>query len=133
MVRFRTLCLLSLVLIFLQISFSVFAQTNVYPYDEWIKKLSTDNGPVRSGIDDLFATIKEKDSTEAFAIFKELERRGNIKNNFFKARLFLTKANGLLQFRQGDTYEAQDIELVKQALNAAYETNNDSLIAEAAW
>ena len=133
MMHCKTLSLLFVLVVFTQAESSVFAQTKAYPYDEWVKKLSTDNGPVRSGIDDLFAAIKEKDSTEAFAIFKELEKRGNIKNNFFKARLFLTKANGLLQFRQGDTYETQDIEWVKQALNAAYETNNDSLISETAW
>ena len=85
--RSKASCFL-LLFVFLQTNLSSFAQTNAYPFDEWVKELSVDDGPVRSGFDDLFAAIKGKDSTEVFGIFNELQKRGNIKNNYFRARFF---------------------------------------------
>ena len=132
MLRFKRLYLLAYVFVFLQTNSSAFAQSDKYPLDDWLKKLSTKNGPVTSGVDELLTAFKGKDSLQVIHIFNELEKRGDIKNNYFKARLLSTKAKWILQI-WGHGTEKEVTGSAKQALDAAYETNNDSLIAEMAW
>src|SRR6476660_6002868 len=119
MLRFKHLHFLAFVLVFVQTHSSAFAQSNAYPWDDWVKKLSTENGPVTSGVEELLTTFKGKDSLEVIDIFNGLEKRGDIKNNYLKARLLSTKIKWVLQI-WGHGTEKQLTESAKQALDAAY-------------
>ena len=122
--------LLLLMFVFLQAHYFSFSQTASYPINQWVKKLSDKNAPSASGMDDVLAALKNKDSTETIRILDQIEKKGNFKNNYFKARFFATKARALTFFSV-DKKQVNDF--VGRALNAAYETNNDSVISEMAW
>ena len=117
----------------LSASFCSFSQTGSYPINELVKKLSDQNGPSSSGINEVFTTIKDKDSDQVFRVFNELEKKGAEKNNYFKARLHTSKIFWCSKSGLSIRYRQTIGEWAKQALNAAYETNNDSLIADIAW
>ncbi|TMI81807.1 MAG: hypothetical protein E6H10_10925 [Bacteroidetes bacterium] len=130
-IRIFFLCLFLL----LQTNYFSFSQTSSFPIEEWVKKLGTKDGPAASGIVDVFTALAAADTTQVKATLDDVEARGDLKNNYFKARFFATKAkctSRYLQIRY-QSHEAIVTQMLKQALNAAYETNNDSLIAEVSW
>jgi len=86
-----------------------------------------------SGIEEVFITIKDKDSARVFHVFNELEKNASEKNNYFKARLLELKIFWCSKSALSVRYVQEISDWGKQALNAAYETNNDSLIADIAW
>lgn len=101
---------------------------------EWVKKLSAEEGPVNSGINEVLAALKGKDSATGFKVFRDLEKQGDFKNNYFKARFSLTKSQWMFSNLPHTEFDENRIKAeLKAALNTAYETNDDSLISEAAW
>src|SRR5215831_10434877 len=129
--RTKNICFL-LLFVFLQIITLSFAQTTLRPINDLVKKLSSEDGPVLSGVMDVFNELNGKDSSTGINALNQLETRGSSKNSYFKSRFFLTKAFWLWNVKQPHPVEQVE-QLMKQALNAAYETNNDSLISEIAW
>ncbi|HEY2721543.1 MAG TPA: tetratricopeptide repeat protein [Chitinophagaceae bacterium] len=116
----------------MQTNFAAFAQNKVYDADDLVKKLSIDDGAVLSGVWDVYNYLKGKDSSVAMSFLNDLERKTGSHNGYFKSRFFLTKALWLWNTKQPSLVEQVEA-LMKQALNAAYEINNDSLISEIAW
>lgn len=101
---------------------------------EWINKLSTGQGPVNSGINEVLDGLKGKDSATGFKILNEIEKKGDFQNNYFKARFSIAKSRWLFSVIPVIDFNKSLISAeLKEALNAAYETNNDSLISEVAW
>jgi DNA-binding CsgD family transcriptional regulator len=119
--------------VFLHSNYFSFSQTSSYPIKEWVKKLGDTRGSASSGVNEVLAAVKNKDSVEAFGIFNELEKRGNVRNNYFKARFDAAKMMWMRTWQRQHQHEEEVSVLARQALNAAYETNNDSLISEMAW
>ena len=119
----------------LQTNYFSFCQTSSSPINEWVKKLSDKDGPAASGIVDVFTALAAADTTQVKATLDDVEAKGDLKNNYFKARFFATKAKCTFRYLQirYRSHEAIVTQMLKQALNAAYETNNDSLIAEVSW
>jgi hypothetical protein len=116
-----------------QTSYFSFSQNSSFPIKEVVKKLADKNGPAASGIQEVLAFAKDKDSAAGIQIFNELQRRGNGRNNYFKARFYAAKMMSIRMWQPQNRYEVQVNELAREALNAAYETNDDSLISEIAW
>lgn len=126
---------LILLFVFLQGVIWAFSQDKSPNFKEWSKKLSNKDGPAADGIKEVLSYLADKDSASASTILNEIENRSDTGNNYFRTRFFITKANWL-QFLGKDSINknANKIDwFVKEALNSAYEANNDSLIAEAAW
>lgn len=121
---------LFLLFAFLQTQYFSFSQSSAYPINQWVKKLSDKTGPSASGIDDVLSVLKNKESSQKMAALNDIETRGNFKNNYFKSRFAVAKARSLFGFSAD---KRQVNELLRPALNAAYETNDDSLISEIAW
>ena len=112
-----------------------FSQTTLYPIAELVKRLSDKNGPSSSGIDETIKAIEGKDTIVAKKIIDEIEAKGSFKNNYFKARFLTMKAKWtwLTLEKSFRSHEKIFMPLLKEALNAAYETGIDSLISEIAW
>lgn len=113
----------------------VYSQNNLPDVKQWSKMLGRENAPVTNGISDVFNYLKDKDSVTASGILNKIEKSSDSRNNYFKARFCILKAKWLREVIGDSTkkYENQITQFLKQSLNAAYETNNDSLIAEVAW
>ena len=112
---------LQLLLLFacLQTNYLSFSQNASYPVKEWVKKLGDTRGSASSGVNEVLAAVKNKDSVEAFGIFNELEKRGNFRNNYFKARFDAAKMMWIRTWQRQHQHEEQVNELARQALNAA--------------
>ena len=119
----------------LSATFCALSQTTSYPISAWVKKLSDKNGPSSSGIAETIKALEGKDTMVAKKIIDEIEAKGNFKNNYFKARFLAMKSKWtLLKLQQSfRSHDELITTMLKEALNAAYETGNDSLIAEMAW
>jgi DNA-binding CsgD family transcriptional regulator len=107
-----------------------YCQTVPYPIKQWVKDMSDKNGRSAAGIEEVVSALKNKDSVEVIRTLNQIEQKGNFKNNYFKARFLATKARTLFGYATG---KDRVNDLLKPALNAAYETNNDSLISEISW
>jgi DNA-binding CsgD family transcriptional regulator/tetratricopeptide (TPR) repeat protein len=124
--------LLSGLFVFLQTNYFSFSQNVSYPYSEWIQKLSDQNGPINSGVDEVLSFLLKTDSSQAIAALNELEERGSHASKYFAPRFNLLKANWLMSSKNCAAI-GMISDVMKRALYAAYETNNDSLISEISW
>jgi tetratricopeptide (TPR) repeat protein len=125
--------LITLLILFgiLQTGIYSFSQSS-FPYSDWIKKLSDQDGPANSGVDEILSVLIKKDSTQANTALNELERKGSKAGNYFIPRFNLLKASWLYN-RKGCYVSGRISEFMKKALNGAYDTNDDSLISNISW
>jgi DNA-binding CsgD family transcriptional regulator len=124
--------LLFILFVFLQTNYFSFSQTASYPLKEWTKKLSAKDAPVLSGVFEICIALKNKDSSEVINVFNELGKRGSSSNKYFTSRLYVTEAVCLFgnsKYRSKNSIQ----ELMKEALNDVYETDNDSLVSAICW
>jgi hypothetical protein len=126
---------LLLLFIGLQVSLFSFSQANQFPLGEYVKMLSDKSGSSSSGIAETIKALEGKDTVVAKKIINEIEAKGNFKNNYFKARFLAMKSKWTWMTLQSSfrSHEELITPMLKEALNAAYETGNDSLISEMAW
>ncbi len=117
---------------FLQINYSTFSQTSSFPYREWVKKLSDQKAPSLAGIGELLGALRNKDSSEATRILNNLESKGSSAGSYFAARFFFAKAIWVWNTKAAGKIDSTQ-QLVKKALNSAYETDNDSLVSAIGW
>lgn len=117
---------------FLQINHFSFSQTSSYPYQEWVKKLSDKNARALSGIYEVSEALKGKDPSEAITILNNLESKGSSAGNYFAPRFFLAKAIWIWSSNLAGKVDSTQ-QLVKKALNSAYETDNDTLVSAIGW
>ena len=129
----RANCLRIFVLfVILQINLFCYSQESNYPYKDWIEKLSDKKTGHLSGYNEILSALKEKDLSEVNAAFNLLESKGNSAGTYFIARFNLLKA---FWFR-GSNLPGKDDSVqvfMKKALNAAYETDDDSLVSTISW
>lgn len=118
--------------VFLQTNHFCFSQSPGYPYDEWIKKLSSKKQPFQSGFQEIFSALRGKDLPEATAIFNALEEKGKSSGAYFATRVNLIKAywfwNSNLPGKVDSTQQ-----FMKKAINTAYETDDESLVSYISW
>jgi len=119
-----------LLFVLIQRSDASFGQGASYPIKEWVRKLSSKSAPSLSGVWEILPALANKDSATAVNLFNDLESQGNPLNAYFNSRLNLTKA----AYFNGIRASARLIEnLLDKSINAAYETDDDSLISEVSW
>ena len=131
--NFPTLLLL---LVWLQTSLFSFSQAaDQVPISQYVKMLSDKKGSSSSGIDETIKALEGKDTAAAKKIIDEIEATGDFKSNYFRARFFALKTKWTLFYSQTIFRGKEELvtSMLNEALNAAYETGNDSLISEIAW
>jgi tetratricopeptide (TPR) repeat protein/DNA-binding CsgD family transcriptional regulator len=116
----------------LQTNCFLFSQKTSYPFNEWVKKLGDQDGPVNSGVNEVLSLLVKADSSQAIMALNELEKRGTSASKYFTPRFNIVKAYWLFNAKSCSAIMVIS-ETMKKALNAAYETNNDSLISETSW
>ena len=117
---------------FLQTNYFSFSQTSNFPVSEWVKQLSARDASSLSGVEELSSVLKEKDSLQGITILNELERIGISNGNYFLARFNLVKTSWLWNLKHRSVKDSV-AKLMKKALSAAYETDDDSLVSAICW
>jgi len=65
-----------LLFVLLQTNLYSFSQNADYPFNDWVEKLGAHNGPVLSGVSDVFNELKGKNSSTGINVLNELETKG---------------------------------------------------------
>ena len=130
MLRYKTLYLFLLVFVLMQTNFSALAQNNSSPINEWVKKLESKDDVENTELLKIWWYIlKDKDSADVYNCLTQLEASG-ASGRYFKARLSFMKAGEAFNLHAN---VAKVKQLGEQALNDAYETGDDALIAYICW
>jgi tetratricopeptide (TPR) repeat protein len=103
----------------------------------WIDRLSSTDDPNNAWYDSLATRLAKMDSAGVFTFLKELEHTKGAKSNYFTARFNCLKTENLYWRNLNTSGVLQKPETVKKeikglltaAMNAAYECNDDHLIA----
>lgn len=113
------------------------AQPGKLEIDKWVKKLKDADDRQNKWHGELVPMLLKTDSAATFAFLQQLERHPDAKGNYFTARFNCLKAD-ILYLKNLATYEMQAnrqhlkkeiTDLFAQAMNAAYNCNDDYLTA----
>lgn len=95
-------------------------------FDAWSEKLSSTTDNDNKAFKALFAKFAN-DSSYSLEFYNELDKRNLHPNNYFKARLHTLKLHKTIALHQYST-KAEIILLAQQAINEAYDTQDEYLI-----
>jgi tetratricopeptide (TPR) repeat protein len=107
-----------------------FCQNPSFDNNSLVKKLSAENTPVNSGMAEVATLLYAMDSIQGALLLDDLQKRGDPSDDYFDARFSLCKADWLYHYLPHSEAVRQ---LLNQALNAAFETENDSLVSLVSW
>lgn len=103
----------------------------------WVDRFSSTDDPYNNWYDSLATQLAKYDSAGVFAFLQQLQQSDGVNNKYFTARLNCLKTahlylknltvSGVLQ--QTETVKREIKALMTEAMNAAYECNDDHLIA----
>jgi len=110
----------------------LFSQQTVSSASDWVKRLNNKNFH-SAGLSELLSELKDKDSLQATALFDELEKKGHSLGGYFDSHFNLLKAVWLMDAHPGTRINKSVSEHMKQALNAAYEVDDNSLVSNICW
>ncbi len=132
MLRLITLYLLTFVIIFLKAHYYLAAQPITVPIQEWMKKLSLKSDFGNNNFRDIDYDLDVKDSVVFSNALAELEKKRPLDNHYFNAKLLCLKARAQKKFNF-QTGKPLVKQFCTQALNEAYITGDNSLIALVSW
>src|SRR5688572_1933566 len=118
--------------VILQIDLFCFSQASNYPYKDWIEKLSDRKTGHLSGYNEILSALKDKEPSEVNVAFYMLESKGSARCTYFITRLNLLKAFWFSDYHLPRKVDSLQV-FMKKALNAAYETDDDSLVSMISW
>jgi hypothetical protein len=121
---------LLILFVFLQTGQVTFSQTSSYPLSDWVKKLNDKNFFASSFDKEILFALKDKKSSEVNITFNQLEQRGA--GEYFNLQLNVLRAIWLAT-TQGCNAKPLASQLLKKALNAAYETDDELLVSNISW
>ena len=121
-----------ILIVSLQANCFSFSQTTTSPINDWVKKLSNKNFN-SLGLGGIVSELKDKDSLEVSAVLDELGRKGHARGGYFDAHFYMLKAAWLMSTHSGLQFNNHVSELMKQAMNCAYEVDDDSLVSNISW
>ncbi len=128
----KTLYLLFLLFVLLQTNFPAFAQNSSLPFDEWVKKLDDPNDTLNKNFNKIGNLFWHQDTAIVLTNLDELEKRGASAGPYFRVRFKQLKATMLWHLQQAAAKESI-AQLMKPALQQAYEINDEYLIATVGW
>jgi len=112
----------------LYISTTSFAQDKITDYDHWTKLLSEKLDPDGNDYYRVFDILKISDSIEVFEFFQQMENRNRFASPYLKAKLNCLKVSYKRNYHQYQS-KSELIFISEEALNEAYKTGDDRLIA----
>lgn len=117
---------------FFALPFGLAAQPETLPINAWVKKLSEQRDTDNKHFRELDYGLDKKDSATFFSALTELEQKGPSNNHYFNAKMLCLKARAEKKFYFGRA-KSQVKQTCAQALNEAYFTGDNSLIALVSW
>jgi DNA-binding CsgD family transcriptional regulator len=114
--------------VFLQVNRPAFSQPIITDYKGWSEKLSSTKDDNNDAYYTLIPILTNTDSATVFKFLRHLESVTPNPNLYFKARFYCLTLNVRTLFQREDDH-AELILLTRKALNEAFNTKDESLIA----
>jgi tetratricopeptide (TPR) repeat protein len=132
MLRSKIPYLLFILFVLLQTNLPVFAQNNSLPLDKWVKNLDFDDDTLNKNFNEIVDIFKSMDTAIVFRTLDELEKKGASAGPYFQVRIKHLRATMLWEIRD---MAAKDsiTQLMKAALQQAYQIDDEYLIANVSW
>ena len=108
------------------------AQHNSMPLDQWVKDLNSDDDTLNKKFDEIVSALQKTDTNTVFPLITDLEKKGSSAGPYFQVRIKYLRATMLWNIRE-DAAKDTIMQLMKPALQQAYEINDDYLIANLSW
>jgi len=128
----KTTYLLFLSFFLLQTSPPAFAQSKPLPFHEWIKGLDSDDDKLNKNLKGIEEIFKSMDTSIVFRTLNELEKEGASAGPYFQVRIKHLRATMLWEIRR-KTAKDSIAQLMKSALQQAYQIDDEYLIANVSW
>src|SRR4030095_16469320 len=124
--------LLFILFVLLQTNLPAFTQNKSLPLDDWVKKLDADDDTLNENFNEIVDVFKSMDTTIVFHTLYELEKKGASAGPYFQVRIKQLRAAMLWEIRDEAAKDAI-AQLLKLALQQAYQINDEYLIATVSW
>ena len=117
-----------LLFVFLQSNMHAFSQTQLNDHNGWANRLSLKNEEIYTAYDELIPILAMLDSAAAFHFLHRLDAVADHSNSYFETRFICLTLN-LRTLFQPEADHDELIQLTRKALNEAFKTEDESLIA----
>jgi DNA-binding CsgD family transcriptional regulator len=117
--------------VFLQANYLSFSQTTS-SVDDLGKNLGSKNF-ISANLEKTLLELKDKDSSQVAALLDGLEKKGYSSASYYNAHLNFLRAMWLARTGSSLVAKTAVTKFIKEALNAAYEVDDDSLVSNISW
>jgi tetratricopeptide (TPR) repeat protein/DNA-binding CsgD family transcriptional regulator len=124
--------LLFTLFVLLQTNLPAFTQNKSLPLDDWVKRLDADDDTLNKNFNEVVDMLKSMDTAIVFRTLNELEKKGASAGPYFQVRIKQLRAAMLWEIRDEAAKDAI-AQLLKLALQQAYQINDEYLIATVSW
>jgi tetratricopeptide (TPR) repeat protein/DNA-binding CsgD family transcriptional regulator len=124
--------LLFILFVLLQTNLPAFTQNKSLPLDDWVKRLDADDDTLNKNFNEVVDMLKSMDTAIVFRTLNELEKKGASAGPYFQVRIKQLRAAMLWEIRDEAAKDAI-AQLLKLALQQAYQINDEYLIATVSW
>jgi len=124
--------LLFILFVLLQTNLPAFTQNKSLLLDDWVKKLDADNDTLNKNFAEIVDILKRVDTAAVFPILNDLEKKGASVGPYFQVRIKHLRATMLWEIR-GEAAKDSIAQLMKAALQQAYQMDDEYLIANVSW
>jgi DNA-binding CsgD family transcriptional regulator/tetratricopeptide (TPR) repeat protein len=124
--------LLFILFVLLQTNLPAFTQNKSLPLDDWVKRLDADDDTLNKNFNEVVDMLKSMDTAIVFRTLNELEKKGASAGPYFQVRIKHLRAAMLWEIRDEAAKDAI-AQLLKPALQQAYQINDEYLIATVSW
>jgi tetratricopeptide (TPR) repeat protein len=132
MLMAKTPFLLLILFSLFQTSLPAFAQNKSLLLDEWIKSLDADDDTLNKDFNEIVNILNSMDTAIVFRTLNEIEKKGTSAGPYFQVRIKHLRAI-ILWKKQDKAAKDSIMQLMKPALQQAYEINDEYLTAAVSW
>ncbi len=128
----KTPYLLLILFSLLQTNLPAFTQDNSLLLNEWVKSLDSDDDNLNKNFNEIVDKLKSIDTVLVFDTLNELEKKGASAGPYFQVRIKHLQATMLWEIRNKAAKDSI-AQLMKSALQQAYQIDDEYLIANVSW
>ena len=118
--------------VFLQANHFSFSQQATFPVSDLAKRLGSKDF-TSAGVEQALLELRDKDSSWVATLFDDLQKKGYSSGGYYNAHLNFLRALWISQTRSCDAAKPSVTRFMKEALNAAYEVDDDLLVSNISW
>src|SRR5436190_19525041 len=118
--------------VFLQANHFSFSQQATFPVSDLAKRLGSKDF-TSAGVEQALLELRDKNSSWVATLFDDLQKKGYSSGGYYNAHLNFLRALWISQTLSCDAAKPSVTRFMKEALDAAYEVDDDLLVSNISW